>query len=403
MKNNIKISPLQEVEYQTYLKHEKVSLARFMCILSSLLYIAFIVVDIWALSSAFSTALIIRSGVVVALGITYLMTYMAFFDKYYSYIVSAMYLIAVFGIEAMIYIASPIDQAYETYFVGVILILITLFTWTYLKLRIALPLAILSILGYVYVEAIHRDLSIDARYSALLANIFFLGSAALLGFIGQLMRNKYLFQNFLLQKTLHESLQKKTIEANDYEHQANHDALTLLPNRRYITALLEESLQIAKEKDKILAILFFDLNGFKQINDIYGHAVGDEVLVIVAKRLELAIRKGDYISRLGGDEYLVGLMMDKEHVSEVTSMAEKFTAIISEPMRIDGNIVKVGTSVGIAAYPMHGNNIDVLIDIADKKMYNIKQGIDKVAKKPEEDDNSKAIVIFPSNSKKLQY
>ncbi len=386
MKNSTRVPPLQEDEYQTYLKDEKVSLARLMCVLSSILYIAFIIVDIWALSTAFSTAVIIRSSVVVSLGVTYLMTYMTFFDKYYSYIVSTMYIIAVSGIEAMIYIASPLDQAYETYFVGVILILITLFTWTYLKLRVALPLAVLSILGYVYIEAIHRDLSIDSRYSALLANLFFLGSSALLGFVGQLMRNKYLLQNFLLQRSLHESLQKKTIEANDYEYQANHDALTLLPNRRYMTKLLEESLQIAKEKDKILAILFFDLNGFKQLNDVYGHAVGDEVLVIVAKRLELAIRKGDCISRLGGDEYLVGLLIDRDSASEVNVMAAKFTAIITEPMHINGNMFKVGASVGIAAYPLHGNNVEVLIDIADKKMYKVKQGLQKLAEQSDEND-----------------
>jgi diguanylate cyclase (GGDEF)-like protein len=125
------------------------------------------------------------------------------------------------------------------------------------------------------------------------------------------------------------------------------------------------------------------------------------VLIIVAKRLELAIRKGDCISRLGGDEYLVGLMMDRDHVGEIEPMAGKFAEIISKPMSIDGNIVKVGASVGIAAYPMHGNNINVLIDIADKKMYNVKQGLQKLDKAKAKTKNKSLmpVVIFPGNTK----
>lgn len=373
LKDN-KILPSLDLEFQSYLKNEKTKLARFMCILSSVLFASFIIVDIWALSSVFSTAITIRGMVIAALITTYFITYTALFDKFYNLIISSMYIVAVAGIEAMVFIATPADQAYETYFVGIILILITLFSWTYLKLKVSVPLALISILAYVYIEVVARDLVGNDRYSALITNVFFLFSSALIGFIAQVMRDGYLRQNFLLQQSLKDTVKEKTIEADDNAYIANHDALTKLPNRRYITELLEDSLQLAKEREKVLAILFLDLNGFKQVNDVYGHAVGDSVLVIVAKRLELAVRQGDNLSRLGGDEYLVSLMMDNENIADIERMAVKFTEIISKPMNIDGLRIKVGVSIGIAAYPMHGNKVGVLLDIADKKMYKVKQG-----------------------------
>ncbi|KAG1661948.1 chaperonin [Nymphon striatum] len=134
----------------------------------------------------------------------------------------------------------------------------------------------------------------------------------------------------------------------------------------------------AEKKGKILVIMFLDLNGFKQVNDIYGHAAGDKVLKVVAKRLELAIRSGDHISRLGGDEYLIGLLMDKDHI-----------AIIAQPMNIEGIRVRVGSSIGLSAYPIHGNKISVLLDIADKRMYDAKKGRDTASIKSsfDEQDN----------------
>ncbi len=230
-------------------------------------------------------------------------------------------------------------------------------------------------------------------------NIVFLVSGFIISFVSQVIRDRYLRDNFLLQQSLKEAVEAKTIEAKDNAYLANHDPLTDLPNRRYVTELLEESLEMAKQEDKILAILFLDLNGFKQVNDVYGHNVGDEVLKIVAKRLEFAVREGDSISRLAGDEFLVGLLMEEEGFSEVNIMSAKFTAMISKPMNIDGMSIKIGVSIGIAAYPMHGNKINVLINIADKKMYKTKKGVQNVVSDRQQAE-SEPVVIFPGNSRR---
>lgn len=361
-------SETQEDLYQSHIEAERISASRTLCILGSLLYLVFAIVDIYSLSASLTEVLMIRGAVVALMLSAVGFSYLKSFPKYYDFTISLIYLSATAGIEAMIYLSVPTDHAANVYFVGLILVLMTIFSWSYFK-AITSVIVITSILGsYAYIGVIK-----DMPTSAILVNLFFLISATSIGYLSQVIRDGYLRENFNLQQSLKEAVKEKTLEAKDNAYLANHDALTLLPNRRYITELLEESLHIAKEKNRVLAVLFLDLNGFKQINDVYGHAVGDEVLIIVAKRLELAIRKGDNISRLGGDEYVVGLMMDKENLSEIKKMAMKLTTIIAEPMNIDGIQVKVGVSIGIAAYPIHGDKISVLMDIADKKMYKVKQ------------------------------
>jgi diguanylate cyclase (GGDEF)-like protein len=392
-------SERQEELFQSHIANEKISAARTLSILGSLLYLAFGVVDIYSLSITLPEVLAIRGAVLFVMISSIAISYLKSFPKYYDLTIAAVYLSATAGINAMIYLALPGDHAANVYFAGLILVIMTVFSWAYFKGTTSLIVISSILASYAYVEMI-KGMPIPS----LLVNMFFLISACSIGFLSQLIRDRYIRENFELQQSLKEAVEEKTIEAKDNAYLANHDALTLLPNRRYITELLEESLQIAKEKDKVLAILFLDLNGFKQINDRYGHAVGDEVLIIVAKRLELAIRRGDYISRLSGDEYLVSLMMDKENLSEIKKMAAKFTAIISEPMNIDGTNIKVGVSIGISAYPMHGNKISVLMDIADKKMYQVKQGLQEVARNRENNSiptspSIESLDLLPSHSK----
>jgi diguanylate cyclase (GGDEF)-like protein len=391
-----------EHAYSENLLIEKVFATRVWAILGGILFLLFAIVDNYALTNQESreNILLIRGSVILVHFLLFLSTIKVdFFKNYYQPII----LFGVFydgaALCLMIYISTSSDYSYDLYFAGLMLLIAAIFSWTYLQLKLSVLVSFVFITAYVILKIVMQGEGWEKDVALLITSVFFLIGIAVISAFAQLIRDKYLRHNFLLQQSLQGALKEKIIESNDYEYQANHDALTLLPNRRYMTQLLEESLQVAKEKDKIFAILFFDLNGFKQLNDVYGHAVGDEVLTIVAKRLELAIRKGDCISRLGGDEYLVGLLFDRDHASDVHTMAAKFTAIISEPMNINGNIFKVGASVGIAAYPLHGNNVNVLIDIADKKMYNIKKGMQKVAKDRKRNKEPEAVVIFPGNSK----
>lgn len=363
----------QDVDYQLFLKDEKIRLSRLLFFLGFVLYGAFLVVDYWALPSAFDTSVVIRLAAITLMLLAYATTYHSKFIKYYGIILSANFIVAVAGVESMIFLAIPSDHAYTSYFAGLMIVMIALYSWTHLRLCITSALSIMSILIYVGIEIYVRDMVNNDRTPTIVSNLFFLGSAVVFGFLAQVQRDRYLRENFLLQISLKKAYKEKAAEAKDHQYLANHDALTGLPNRRYMIELLEDSIKIAAEKDKLLVIMFLDLNGFKQVNDVYGHAAGDKVLKVVAKRLELAVRSEDHVSRLGGDEYLIGLMMDKNQLDETELLTHKFSAIIAQSMNIEGIRVSVGTSIGIAAYPIHGNQVSVLIDIADKRMYEAKK------------------------------
>lgn len=155
-------------------------------------------------------------------------------------------------------------------------------------------------------------------------------------------------------------------------HQAYHDELTDLPNRRLFQDRLSQALLYAKRDGEMLAVMFLDLDHFKEINDKYGHDVGDRLLQEVAKRLKHCIRKGDSLSRFGGDEFVLLLPMIKEAIYAV-QLAEKIIGTLESPLEIAGHELGIGASIGISLYPGDGGEARVLIKKADEAMYLAKQ------------------------------
>jgi len=165
---------------------------------------------------------------------------------------------------------------------------------------------------------------------------------------------------------------RKQIE-HQLVHQAYHDSLTGLPNRTLFTDRLEQALAHAKRNNTLLAVVFLDLDNFKEINDSFGHAVGDQVLVNVSRRIRDALRRVDTISRMGGDEFTIILpsFNDIEHINVV---AEKLYAVLQESMFINENKFIVTGSIGISVYPNDGETVDLLLSNADDAMYQSKKG-----------------------------
>jgi diguanylate cyclase (GGDEF)-like protein len=154
-------------------------------------------------------------------------------------------------------------------------------------------------------------------------------------------------------------------------HQATHDALTGLPNRVLFVQRLEQELRGAAE-DRHLAVLFCDLDGFKAVNDTYGHAAGDELLRQVAARLGSTIRPGDTVGRLSGDEFAV-LLPGLAGPHAATALAARVAACFETPFRLEGQQVDVGTSVGIALQAGAGGSVEGLLREADAAMYRNKE------------------------------
>lgn len=153
---------------------------------------------------------------------------------------------------------------------------------------------------------------------------------------------------------------------------ANYDALTGLSNRNHLLDRVRHAKYHADRFDKKIGVVFLDLDGFKGINDRYGHAIGDEVLKRVAHRLLGVVRRDDTVARLGGDEFVV-VLEDISSEVEATSVAEKLRAAIAEPLRASGIQLLTGASVGVALYPDDSEDFDRLLDLADEAMYRDKK------------------------------
>jgi diguanylate cyclase (GGDEF) domain len=151
-----------------------------------------------------------------------------------------------------------------------------------------------------------------------------------------------------------------------------HDALTGTPNRAVLLERLELALATAHRHGTQLAVIFLDLDGFKQINDTLGHARGDEALQLVARRLAAAVRASDSVSRHGGDEFLV-LLSDIAQSAEAEAIAAKILTAIASPCRIGGKDLRLSASAGIALYPRDGVDARGLIRSADAAMYQAKR------------------------------
>ncbi|HFD87767.1 MAG TPA: EAL domain-containing protein, partial [Gammaproteobacteria bacterium] len=154
--------------------------------------------------------------------------------------------------------------------------------------------------------------------------------------------------------------------------QAYHDLLTKLPNRALLHDRLSLAISQAKRNNEKLAVMFLDLDRFKNINDSLGHMIGDELLQQVSSRLKDCIREGDTLARFGGDEFTLLLPKITDSRSDPAMLAEKITNALKQPFLIDGHELYVSTSIGIAVYPQDGTQIEHLIKHADIAMYHVK-------------------------------
>ncbi len=155
-------------------------------------------------------------------------------------------------------------------------------------------------------------------------------------------------------------------------HLALHDVLTDLPNRLLFQDVQHQAISHARRMQHMLAILYLDLDGFKQVNDSCGHAIGDQLLVAVAERLRSAMRQEDTVARFGGDEFAI-LLTDIEKIEHAQAIAEKLLGVFSSPFILRGKQFNIGASIGVTIYPIDGDDPETLLNKADQAMYAAKR------------------------------
>lgn len=147
----------------------------------------------------------------------------------------------------------------------------------------------------------------------------------------------------------------------------NHDDLTGLANRRH----LKSRFWVLRKRRVPMAILYFDLNGFKQINDVHGHEMGDKVLAVIGQRLKQNVRPGEMVARIGGDEFAV--LLGDADMGTIDRVAERLMVGLEEPVHFDDLTVTIGASVGAALYPDDAESFEALLSLADERMYQHKR------------------------------
>jgi diguanylate cyclase (GGDEF)-like protein/PAS domain S-box-containing protein len=175
----------------------------------------------------------------------------------------------------------------------------------------------------------------------------------------------------LVEGSLIDITERKAAEER-VEFHAYHDPLTGLPNRMFLKDRLHLALAQARRSGRGFAVVWLDLDHFKEINDTLGHGVGDRILQDVATRLRDCVREEDAVARLGGDEFLL-LLVSVRHKEEAARVATKILSRVGEPFRVDGHELHVTTSAGIALYPQDGEDAGTLLKNADAAMYQAKE------------------------------
>ncbi|MBD1855720.1 CHASE2 domain-containing protein [Leptolyngbya boryana CZ1] len=216
--------------------------------------------------------------------------------------------------------------------------------------------------GVTYHIATKRSLHKDAA-----------GNLFLVGVIRDITQRKTIEEE--LRRTTEELYQSNVelrLSQDRLNYIANHDALTGLPNRILLYERIKQAIEMTKASNQITALLFLDLDGFKQINDTLGHAIGDLLLQAVARRLSGCLRTSDTVARLGGDEFVV-LLPAIPDILTVTQIARKILSRLSQAFAISGQTLLVTTSIGIAIFPEHADDLELLIEKADEAMYHAKR------------------------------
>lgn len=173
-------------------------------------------------------------------------------------------------------------------------------------------------------------------------------------------------------RKLQKEIALRLVAEERIRHLATHDSLTGLPNRVLFLDRLRSCLQLAKREQYKFAVLFIDLDGFKDVNDNYGHQAGDELLRIISNRISQTLRESDTVARFGGDEFTI-LLPKINDLSGVCFVAEKLLMQRNEPIVIDGNDIEIGFSIGISIYPDCGETSEEIINHADNMMYDVKK------------------------------
>lgn len=368
-----------EGEYQLYIGPEKVRTMRLAMLLAVFLVLPFAVLDAWALPALFPHTLWLRAALIGVCLATFAWTFRACYLQHYT--ASSVLVSSSMGLllEGFVAFSGAGDLARSAYFAGLLLPIMGIHSFTFLNPKASTLITAGLLLAYLAIAfGIHG--ASDPQAIALVAiNALVLISAASIGLLSQMGRDAFERQAFQNKRALNNELLATEHARMLIEHHALHDSLTGLPNRKAFEARTLALMQNFDAAMGDVAVLFIDLDGFKPVNDQFGHAVGDRILRAIGQRIQSAISDRDCVGRLGGDEFVVALLLPSGggrlgYPAELArQIAERLRQHIAQPITIDHHMISVNASIGVALGSRHGFKVPILMAIADQVMYEVKR------------------------------
>jgi diguanylate cyclase (GGDEF)-like protein len=379
-----------EEDYQQYIAPEKIRSFQLACILVILLSLPFALVDILALPKSLAHAWLIRGCCFVMAISFYRATSLPQFLSYYRLLSVCLFVSVGVTIEILVAISDASEAARTIYSNGVLLPIMAMYSLSFLSARISFVISVVFLGVYVVIAFGIHDAIGESQLGSAITNSLLLGSAALVGLFSKISRDVYERQAFLRRRALDNELDATERARQLSEHFSNHDALTGLANRKAFERRVSELLRHFAKAGPDVAILFIDLDGFKPVNDRYGHAVGDKLLQAIGQRISNCLSDQDCVARIGGDEFVVALRLDADRSNGermdgdtaaqlAQSVAERLVQQISRPISVESGqntssvVVSVGASVGVSVASLHACDPILLIAIADHAMYQAKR------------------------------
>lgn len=372
LRRNSFASASLEQEFQAELASEKIRLTRVVVVLAGLLNLAFVVLDLWAIPSSLQEVWALRAVIILTLACLLLSTWLPRFAAWYATLTALAFLAMGAAISAMIWIAVPTELAARVYYGGLVLVIIGLHTMTYLNTAAAAAVSLAIALMYAAIGFDEGRVAEGGSVIETIAHLFFFGSTIIIGLVGQSLRDGYARENYLLRHSLKRDVEIKEIEKQRASFLAEHDPLTGVANRLQLERALGALLRRAAEAEHRVAVMFLDLDDFKPVNDSHGHAVGDRVLKVLAERLQRCVRAGEVVARVGGDEFVIAVLVDDSGDAAIARSAARLAAAVSEGIELRGMTLHLSSSIGVAAFPEDGADIDTLLRAADQEMYRVK-------------------------------
>ena len=361
-----------EREYQVELGPEKTRLTRIMAVLGITLTLAYMVLDLWAIPSALLTVWALRGAIIAGLALTFLSTNLRSFQALYPYVIITAATVMGVGVNGMIYVAERTEVAIDAYQGGLILIIMGVYTLSYLNLYVSTAIAVALMVSYAAIAVLVHDYYRGPQLIMLVGHLFLFVSITVIGIAAQVLRDSYSRENYLLRHSLQRDVEIKEEEKRRVSYLAEHDPLTGVANRLRFDKDANALLAHAREARAMVQILFLDLDGFKPVNDAHGHAVGDRVLKVVAERLRQSVQPHDLVARVGGDEFVVAMLTPREDRTVGVAAAERIAAAVAEGIELRGATLRLSVSIGVAGYPADGDDLETVLRAADAQMYVVK-------------------------------